>query len=177
VSRPPSDSTIPEGDTRRWRLVETGLRRLFVLGSVAFVVLGLLRVFGPKERTVGAEGGGYRLEVTYSSVNRPGKAAPWKARVSKVDGSPLPAEVTVRSEADYFDLFDENGFDPQPESESSIDGKLVWTFSVPPGSTALELNFDAFVEPDRHRGGRGSSSVVSDGQEVVTVNYETWVVP
>jgi hypothetical protein len=83
--------------------------------------------------------------------------------------------VKVSSESDYFELFDENGFDPQPESESAVDGKLVWTFSVPPGSSKLELSFDAFVEPDKHRGKRGSSSLVLDGQEVATVHYETWV--
>jgi hypothetical protein len=168
-------STLPTDANGRRRAAEAWLRRLFVVALAVFTALGLLGVFGPKGHTASADGGGYHLEVTYAAVTRPGLGAPWKVEISRVDAAALPDEITLVASAPYFDMFDANGFDPQPVSESVVDDTVHWTFSVPPGSRTLQVSFDAFVEPDAHRGRRGRTALLVDGAEAVAVNYETRV--
>ena len=54
----------------------------------------------------------------------------------------------------YLDLFDENGFDPQPLTETQSADDVIWEFAPPPGDTPA-VSFDARVSPGRAVGRHG----------------------
>lgn len=154
---------------RRWR-------RLVVIAVVAVVLLGIAGVLGARSGTVTAAGGGYELTVTYPAMTRAGLPANWELRLRRIDGAELPSEVRIASVPDYFEIFDQNGFSPAPGEEWQ-DSSLEWVYAPPEGATELVVSLDARLQPDLHRGRSGSTAVLSDGVEVVSVDYHTGIAP
>jgi hypothetical protein len=153
------------------------MRRVVVILLLAFVAAGILGVFGYRQGTTSVESDRYRLEVSYPQVSRPGLPSNWELRIGRADGQPLPEVIEVVSEASYFDIFDENGLDPDPERTWQEAGELVWQFEPPDGSTGLVVTFDARLQPNIHWSRSGSSTLRIDGRDVATVSYRTRVVP
>ena len=80
--------------------------------------------------------------------------------------------------ADYIDLFRNQGPDPDPSSETATDANLILTFDPPPGdSFAVTWDLEAkpvgrFISKDAH------IAVVDSAQnEIVAVDFETQVRP
>lgn len=155
---------------RRARMV----RRGFMVVLLAVVVLGLSGLLGVRSRVTTAAGGGYELTVTYAQVSRPGLASPWSLEIHHAGGFDGP--VTVSTKSSYLDLFDENGFDPDPSSTTATPDAVIWEFEPPDGDT-LGVSFDARIEPGAQWGRTGETSVLVDGKPVVTAKYKTWVMP
>lgn len=167
-THPRETSSLP--DQRRHRR-----ERRMGLGLLGVVLLaGALNLLGVRESTVSASGGGVELTVTYAAVSRPGLATPWTLRVHRDGGFQGP--VTVATTADYFDLFDENGLDPDPDTATATPDRLVWEFAPPEGED-LVVDFDARLEPAFHTGRDAETSVIVDGEPVATVRYRTVVMP
>ena len=144
---------------------------------LAFVVAGMVGVFGYRQGTTSVEAGSYSLEVSYPRVTRPGVPSNWELRIRRIDGEPLPAVIEVVSDASYFDIFDENGLDPDPARSWQEADQLLWQFEPPDGSTGLVVKFDARLQPNIHWSRSGSSTVRVGGDDVATVSYSTRVVP
>jgi hypothetical protein len=97
--------------------------------------------------------------------------------VSTSDGTSLPDIVTLKVDAPYLAILDENGIDPDP-IEGFNDGTWVWwSFSVPAGSPSLTVTFDARIEPGVQWGTGGSAALEIDGHTIVTAEFATWVMP
>ena len=171
----PTATAPEEVDIRRVRRVRA-VRRLFVLCLTTFLVLGLAGVFGVKTTTVSDTGGGYELEVTYAKSARPGLAVPWSVEVRHEGG--FDDNVIVSTTSSYFDLIDENGFDPDPESSWSSGDDIVWEFKQPVGDT-LTIGLDARIGPSVQTlwPPKATTSVLVDGEPVVSVTYRTRVWP
>ncbi len=156
--------------SRRARIV----RRLFMTALFAVLALGLAGWLGVATATTTAQGGGYELTVTYGRVSRAGLATPWSLEVRHPGGFDGP--VTISTNSKYLDLFDENGFDPQPSKSTATPDKVIWEFEAPDGDT-LGVSLDARVEPGAQWGRTGETSVLVDGKPVVTAKYKTWILP
>ncbi|HEX9885807.1 MAG TPA: hypothetical protein VGA70_04935 [Longimicrobiales bacterium] len=155
---------------RRARMLRrVGLGMLF-----AFLGLGALNVFGVRSAQVSVTGGGYELTVTYAAMSRPGLATPWSVEVRRAGGFDGP--VTVATTAAYFELFDENGLDPDPSAATTDGERTIWEFEPPPGEV-LEISFDARISPAVQRGGSAETAVLVGGRPVVAVSYTTGVMP
>jgi hypothetical protein len=150
------------------------LRRLFMTLLVAFLAFGMVGGLGVRSRTTTVQGGGYELTVTYGQVSRPGLATPWSFEIHRPGGFEGP--VTVSSTTSYLDLFDENGFDPEPSKATADPETVIWEFEPPDGDT-LAVSLDARIEPGAQWGRTGQTSVLVDGKPVVTARYKTWVMP
>lgn len=164
----PQDSDLLRG--RRSRMV----RRVFMTGLFIFLGLGLSGQLGVQSRSTTAAGGGYELTVTYAQVSRGGLATPWSFEIRRPGGFDGP--VTVSSNTSYLDIFDENGFDPEPSSATATPEAVIWEFEPPDGDT-LAVSLDARVEPGVQWAKTGETSVLVDGKPVVTAKYKTWVMP
>ncbi len=140
----------------------------------AVVALGLSGLLGVRSRMTTVAGGGYELTVTYAQVSRPGLATPWSLEIHHAGGFDGP--VTVSTKSSYLDLFDENGFDPDPSTTTATPDAVIWEFDPPEGDT-LGVSFDARIEPGAQWGRTGETSVLVDGKPVVTATYKTWVMP
>ncbi len=166
-------TVLEEFNVRRIRRARIG-RRAFLGLLVVFLALGFANVFGVRTSTVSVTGSGYTLRVTYASVSRPGLATPWTVEIQRPDGFTGP--VTLATSSSYFEIFDENGFAPDPVSSTTLGDMTVWEFEPPPGTT-LTVSFDARLEPT-YRGGREAlTAILEEGEEVVAVKYRTRVVP
>ncbi|HEV3364553.1 MAG TPA: hypothetical protein VG795_10530 [Acidimicrobiia bacterium] len=177
LARQPDVDVVPtapeEPDFLRSRRART-LRRLFMTLLVAFLAVGAAGWLGVRSTTTTAEGGGYELTVTYGLVTRPGLATPWSLEIHHPGGFDGP--ITVSTNTKYLDLFDENGFDPQPSKTTATPDIVIWEFEPPDGDT-LGVSLDARLEPGAQWGRKGETSVLVDGRPVVTAKYRTWVLP
>jgi hypothetical protein len=150
------------------------LRRLFMTLLFAVLAVGATGGLGVNSRTTTVQGGGYQLTVTYGQITRPGLATPWSLEIRHPGGFDGP--ITVSTNTKYLDLFDENGFDPQPSKSTATPDMVTWEFDPPDGDT-LGVSLDARLEPGAQWGRTGETSVLVDGQPVVTAKYKTWVMP
>jgi hypothetical protein len=142
---------------------------------VLFVLAGAVGLLGTRTSHASAEAGGYRVEVTYPGTSRPGHAVRFVVRVHHEGG--FGETVRVRFSSRYFDLFDENAFDPDPARQTAdLDHQYV-EYSPPDGDD-LVITSDTRVEPDRQRGESGEVSVLDDnGVPGVTVRFRTRIFP
>lgn len=176
AGRPVADflPTAPEAsDLLRARRARTA-RRAFMLLLVVFLAAGLSGQLGVQSRSTTVEGGDYTLTVTYAQVSRPGLATPWSFEIHRPGGFEGP--ITVSTRTSYLDMFDENGFDPEPSKATATPEAVIWEFEPPDGDT-LSVTFDARIEPAAQWGRSGETSVLEDGKPVVTAKYKTWVMP
>jgi hypothetical protein len=150
------------------------LQRLGVILLVSVVLMGLLGVFGMRTRSVSAEADGYQLTVVYSAVSRAGIDTPWRVVVHHPGGFDRP--VTLATTADYFDIFEAQGFRPTPSAETATGEYLFQEYDPPPGEE-LRVDFDAYIQPASQRGQRASTVLIVDGREITRVSYRTVLFP
>lgn len=171
-------STRPDaagpGQLRRSRI----LRLMFLVGVTVFLLLGALGAFGVRHGEVSATGGGYELRVRYPTITRPGLASVWSVEVRRTDGAPLEGPIVLATTAGYFDLFDENGLDPDPAAAMSDGENIVWEFEPADGATAITIGFDARIEPGvQLTTVAATTTLLDEGAPAASVSYRTRVMP
>lgn len=152
-------------------------RTLAVVLLAVLVLLGAVGVFGVRSRTVRATGGGYDLSLTFPRVARAGLDVPWHVRLRRAGGFGGQKSVTLAVTARYFDIYETQGFHPEPDSETRDGDLLYLSFTPPPTGQVFEVDFDTYVQPSSQLGRSARLSVVSGGQPVVGVPFTTWLVP
>ena len=176
---PPEDSstTIDHTEVRPRRLAYR-LTSAFLAGLIGLAVLDGVTpaaIFGVDSATVGAQGGGYELEVTYGEVSRPALATPFDIRVVHEGGFDEPVRIAVDQE--YLRLWDENGLVPAPSTELVAGDLVVWEFEPPVGDELL-VSYDARVEPAAQEGRSGTVAVLGEDDAVlVEVGFTTRLMP
>jgi hypothetical protein len=169
-----ADSTLgdvrDEGGNRPGRLA----RRVAMAALTLFVAAGLVGVFGVRTSTVSGSSGGYELTVDYPRVARAGLDTLWRVTVRHEGGFDGP--ITLATSADWFDIFETQGFYPGPSDETADAGRVIQTFTEPAGDTFV-LTFDAYVQPASQQGRTARTAVVVDGRDVVSVSWRTWLAP
>jgi len=109
---------------------------------------------------VTASGGGSELSVTYAAISRPDLSTPWTVRVRRAGGFDGP--VIIGTTGRYFDLFDKNALDPDPDAATTSEDLIVWEFA-PPDGEELTVTLDARLEPASHWRRSATTSVLVDG--------------
>ncbi|QSE86914.1 hypothetical protein [Rhodococcus koreensis] len=150
------------------------LRRGAVTVLAVIVALGAVGLLGVRSATVYTAGGGYELTLTYPRFARAGLDVPWDLTVRKAGGFTEPVVIVVESE--YFDMFETQGWTPEPSAETSDASRTYMTVDPPPGDT-LTLGFDAYIQPSSQLGAPGAVSISERGVDVVTLEFTTWLVP
>jgi hypothetical protein len=138
------------------------------------VVADLLSLLGVRTSAVSAHGKGYDLSVRYPSVARAGLDTPWQVTVTHPGG--FGKDLTLAISGDYFNIFETQGFHPEPADETRDAHTLYLTFTAPPGDT-LVVDFDAYIQPSSQRGRSARVSVMEGDTPVVSVDIDTRLLP
>jgi hypothetical protein len=150
------------------------VRRLLLAGLTAFVLVGATSFLGAHTNVQRGSGGGYEVTLAYPRVSRPGLAIRWILTIRHPGGFDGPVRVGTTSR--YFDLFDFNNLDPTPGSATTHGELTVWEFDPPVGET-LVVTLDGRIEPAQQSGRSAVTSVLNGDVPVVTLSYETRVMP
>jgi hypothetical protein len=171
----PSSSTIP-ADTS-----ESTTERVLHIAAFTFVgavlLLAATSLLGVRTGTVSAQSEGYSIEVLRTQVSRPGLATPFGVVISTIDGTDLPATITLRLDTSYLASFDFNGLEPTPSASFSNERWTWWSFDVPSDQSSLRIGLDARLEPSVQWARSGSATLEIDGSSLVGVDFTTWVMP
>jgi hypothetical protein len=168
-------TTIPDEPTMAQVRRARTLRRVGATALVVFVLAGAVGLFGTRTSSAAAEAGGWSMEVTYPSTSRPGHAVRFVVHLHHEGGFPDP--IRVRMQSRYFDLLDENGFDPDPDSQTTDDRWTYYEYAPPDGDDFVIVS-DTRIEPARQRGESGRVEVLdAQGGTVVSVGFRTRIWP
>jgi hypothetical protein len=149
--------------------------RRVMLGLLALVVLAdLLGLLGVHTSTATASRGGYTMSLRYPGVARAGLDIEWQVTVHHPGG--FGKEITLGVTGDYFDIFETQGFHPEPSAETRDGHTLYLTFDAPPGDTFV-VYYDAYIQPASQQGKSARVAVIDHGQPVDWIDYRTRLVP
>lgn len=167
-------STLEPVDARRQDEGGVWARRVFVVLLAALVGAGAVGLLGVQTGVSTAESGDYELSLRYATTARAGLDVPWEVTVTRDGGFDQTLELAVTG--DYFDIYETQGFTPEP-SESTRDGETLYlTFEAPPGDTFV-LAYDAYIQPASQIGRGGTISVVEQDVELASVDFHTRLLP
>jgi hypothetical protein len=168
------ESTLEPVDSRRHDVAGIWARRVFISLLAGVVVAGLFGFLGVRTDTAATEEAGYELSLHHATTARAGFDVPWEVTVTSAGGFDQTLELAVTG--DYFDIYETQGFAPEP-SESTRDGDTLYlTFEAPPGDTFV-LAYDAYIQPSSQIGKDGTISVVVDDERVASVDFRTRLLP
>lgn len=172
-----SDSTLrtlrrsERSSAARW------VRWAAVAALVAVVGLAAAGRLGVHTDTVSATGGGFALTVDYAAVSRAGLDVPLRVQVDRLDGRNFDDDVVLDIPARYLSIFETQGFFPEPDQSASVGDQVRMTFTQPPQGSSFVMNYDAYVQPASQVGADGRVGVVVDDEPVVTVEFQTTLLP
>jgi hypothetical protein len=180
VARPPTPETstirpwtgeeIDEGS----HPIAMWLRRAMLTAMALAVAADLLSLLGVHTSSVSAQRNGYDLTLRYPSVARAGLDTPWQVTVTHPGG--FGKQVTLAVTGSYFNIFETQGFHPNPSDETRDGQTLYLTFTGPPGDTFV-VDFDAYIQPASQQGRSATLSVIDAGTTMVSVDYHTRLMP
>ena len=150
-------------------------RRAFLCVLLVVVLAGIAGLLGVRSGTATAASDGYELEVTYARVARAGLDVPWQVVVTHPGG--FGKEVTLAVTADYFDIYETQGFTPEPSTSVRDGTTLYLTFDAPDGDV-MTVGYDAYIQPSSQVGRDATVSVVdADLATLVSVDIATHLLP
>lgn len=149
-------------------------RRVFLALLLVFVLAGATGLLGVRSATVSASDQGYDLSVEYAASARAGLDVPLEIRVHHEGG--FGNQVVISITGDYFDIFETQGFTPDPSAATRGADDLQLTFDAPPGDTFV-VAYDAYIQPSSQQGRDAVVTVVDDGTPVVSTSLSTWLWP
>lgn len=170
---PARPSTVPTDDGLAASRRSLWWRRGILAVLTLFVLAALTQQLGVRTDTVEAQAGDLRVSLRYADRGRGALAAPFSIDIERPGG--FASQIEVRTLLGYLEIFDDNGFEPDPATTTTEGGYVIWTFDPPPGDT-LEITLDARIEPGIF-GREHGVTIVSAGRDEVTLAYTTWVAP
>lgn len=151
------------------------LRRAAVGLMVVILVAAGGGLLGVRSATASAENDGYQLDVTYAAMARSGLDVPLTIRVRAPQ--PFQHDVVIGISADYFRMFETQGFFPDPSATTSDGATIYLTFDAPPTGNELVVDYDAYIQPAAQIGKAAVIDVFIDGIRRVSVPIHTRLVP
>lgn len=171
-----STFTVPDISNGNRERRERRLRRISVAMVSLIVLAALGGLLGVRTTTASTSVDDFTLTVESARVARAGLATPLSIRVASDAGS-LPSSVTLRIDSRYLAMLDEHGLSPEPASDVAGPRWTWWTFELPEGTPALQVDFDSRVEPSVQWRREGSVALFVDGDLKAQIPLSTWIAP
>lgn len=154
-----------------------GLWARRVTVSLIFVLVAVAATgwLGVHSSTVTASGHGYQLTVRYAQVARAGLDVPFTLRVTAPEA--ISGDIVIGISADYFRMFETQGFFPEPSDTTSDADTVFLTFAPPPTGKVLVVDYDAYIQPANQIGKSATITVFVDGEPQVSTRITTELLP
>jgi hypothetical protein len=117
---------------------------------------------------------GESLDEGSHPVARAGLDTPYQVTVTHPGG--FGKQLTLAITGSYFNVFETQGFHPDPADETRDGTTLYLTFAAPPGDTFV-VDFDTYVQPASQQGRSATLTVIDGGAAQVSVDYQTRLMP
>lgn len=150
-------------------------RRVFLTVLLAVVAAGAWGLLGVQTATTRVTNEGWTLELEHASVARAGLDVPFTVTVEHAGG--FGEQVTLALTGTYLDLYETQGFNPEPDSTSRDGETLFLTFEAPPRGEVLVVTYDAYIQPTAPSGSVAELSVLDEGSPVVSLDFRTRIWP
>ena len=139
------------------------------------VLAGVGGLLGVRTSTATDRAGGFQLSVDYASIARAGLDVPWQVTVTHEGG--FDKTITLAVTGDYFDIYETQGFTPEPSTTIRDAETLYLTFDAPEGDTFI-VDYDAYIQPSSQRGEAATVSVVdAELRPLASVDIDTFLLP
>jgi hypothetical protein len=169
------DSTLEGVETRPAGRHGVWSRRVVLVALTLFVGAGLLGVLGVRTATTTRSVDGYTLTLEHATVARAGLDVPFAVTVSHEGG--FDDMITLAVTGDYFDIYETQGFNPEPSKQVRDADTLYLTFDAPQGDV-FRFAYDAYIQPSSQQGRSGEVSLLtSTGAEHITIAFRTRLLP
>ena len=169
------ESSIDDLQTPRQDRVSVWSRRGTLAVLLVVVLAGAAGFLGVHSGSTSATASDWSLDLRYAQVARAGLDVPWEVTVRHRGG--FTGDVTLAVTGAYFDIYETQGFHPEPSDESRDGDTLYLTFKAPPSGDTLVVAYDAYIQPACQVGRSGSVSVLDDGRRAATVDFRTRLLP
>jgi len=170
------DTTLEGLETRRQDVQGAWWRRVFLVLLAIVVAAGLAGLLGVRDATASAEEDGWSLTVRYAAVAESGLDVPFEMTV-RHDGGLGGKQVTLALTGDYLDIYETQGFHPEPSGETRDADTLYLTFDAPPTGDTLVVSYDAYIQPASQIGRDATVAVWVDQHQVAPVHINTRLAP
>lgn len=149
-------------------------RALLVLLAV-LVLLGGTTLLGVRTDTKTVSDDEWGMTLTYPRTARGGLDTVWRVELTRSDGfnGPITLAVTAR----YFDIFETQGFNPEPASTTSDASLLYFEFDPPTQGDTFAVDYDAYIQPSSQLGRRGEVHLMEGDRSRLSIAYRTWLLP
>lgn len=114
------------------------------------------------------------MTVTYALIARAGLDVPWRVTVEHPGG--FDEDVVIAVSARYFDIFETQGFHPEPDMQTG-DGDLVYLKFTAPNGPTFSADFDAYIQPSSQLSQGADVVLLVDDRPLLSVSYTAWLVP
>lgn len=174
MAHPPQTLTLKTHRDRCNWWQSSWLRRVLLLVPLALIVLGLLNVFGQRMVTASAASPEASLSVTAPRHARSGVI--YAARF-RIEATSDLRQATLVLDQGWADGYTVNGQAPQPLTQGSADGRLVYGFGHVPAGHKLVFWLSLQVNPTTV--GRHPQDVrLYDGKKLLaTVRRSVFIFP
>jgi hypothetical protein len=169
------ESTLEGLESQRQDVVGARWRRAFLVVLALVVAAGLAGLLGVRDATVQADDDGWSLRLHYAAIARSGLDVPFTVTVRHEGG--LGKQVTLALTGDYLDIYETQGFHPEPSATSRDADTLYLTFDTPPEGDTLTVSYDAYIQPASQVGRAATLGVLDDGRRVAVVDFHTRLLP
>lgn len=149
-------------------------RRVTVAVMAVTVATALTGLLGVHTSTATASRDGYSMSLRYPAVARAGLDIEWQVTVRHPGG--FGKQLTLAVTGDYFDIFETQGFHPNPSDETRDGNTLYLTFEAPPGDTFV-VYYDAYIQPASQQGKSARVALLEQGRPAVWIDYRTRLAP
>jgi hypothetical protein len=149
-----------------------------LLAVMAVVVaLGATGFTGLQTREASASGGGYRMELVYPRIARAGLDITWRVTVERPGGFPPQQSIVLAVTGNYFDIFETQGFYPEPDAETRDSHWRYIEFMPQDGADTFVVDFDTYVQPAAQLGREATIRLLVDDVEQARISYSTLLLP
>jgi hypothetical protein len=169
------ESSIEGLQTPAQDRVSVWSRRVVLTLILLLVLVGGIGQLGVRSTDASASSSGWSVKLRYAAVARAGLDVPWQVTVTHEGGFDGPVQLAVTGS--YFDIFETQGFHPEPSDETRDGDTLYLSFAPPDSGDTLVIAYDAYIQPASQRGRRGEVSVVDHGSRVAAVDFRTRLLP